>query len=168
MVVLGIDPGYATLGYGAVSFDGDKRVHVAHGVITTTPRDSFCTRLELIFDGVSEILENFRPNELAIEKLYFQSNHKTAIDVAQARGVVLLAIKKRKIPVFEYTPLQVKMSVTGYGKAMKCQVMEMVKKLLLLEKLPKPDDAADALALAVCHASFAQKSASRFLMRRGY
>ncbi len=153
MIILGIDPGYATLGYGIIEFKSGQYRSVNHGAIFTSPKDNFSDRLEIIFNKVSEILSIYKPEVTAIEKLYFQSNHKTAIDVAQARGVTLLAIQKYNVPVYEYTPLQVKTSVTGYGKAQKHQVMMMTQRLLRLEKIPKPDDTADALAIAICHAN---------------
>ncbi len=112
----------------------------------------FNRRLEIIYDDVSQILDIYRPESLAIEKLYFQNNQKTAIDVAEARGVILLSAVKRRLLIREYTPLEVKKSVTGYGKAVKKQVQEMTKRILRLSEIPKPDDTADALAIAVCHA----------------
>ena len=121
------------------------------GVVTTEPEMKFTKRLEYIHSGMSRLMLKCKPDAVAIEKLYFQNNQKTAIDVAQARGVILLAAEQRGIPVFEYTPLQIKTVVTGYGKAKKPQVMEMTRRLLKLEKVPKPDDTADALAVALCH-----------------
>ncbi len=112
----------------------------------------FNRRLEIIYDDVSQILDIYKPESLAIEKLYFQNNQKTAIDVAEARGVILLSAVKRRLLIREYTPLEVKKSVTGYGKAVKKQVQEMTKRILRLSEIPKPDDTADALAIAVCHA----------------
>lgn len=153
MVVLGIDPGYAIVGHGIIEFKGNKYFCRNYGAILTTSKDDFFTRLELIFDKMNELIETFKPDVMSIEKLYFQNNQKTAIDVAQARGVILLASKKHSIPVYEYTPLQIKNAVTGYGKAQKTQVMSMVKRLLGLSEIPKPDDTADALAAAICHAN---------------
>ncbi len=153
MIILGIDPGYATLGYGIIEFKNGKYLPANHGAIFTSPKDNFPNRLEIIFNKVSEILNTYKPQVAAIEKLYFQNNHKTAIDVAQARGVTLLAVQKCNVPIYEYTPLQVKTAVTGYGKAQKNQVMMMTQRLLRLRELPKPDDAADALAIAICHAN---------------
>ena len=151
MVILGIDPGYAIVGYGIVEFRGNKYSYKDYGDILKTPKDDFLTRLELIFNRTNELIETFNPEVVSIEKLYFQNNQKTAIDVAQARGVILLSAKKHNLPVYEYTPLQIKSAVTGYGKAEKIQVMSMVKRLLALKEIPKPDDTADALAAAICH-----------------
>ncbi len=151
MKVLGIDPGYAIVGYGVVNYDRNKLIPIEYGAVTTPAKTEFASRLDTIFEGVNQILKNTKPDALAIEKLYFNTNTTTAIDVAQARGVILLAAKKNNVPVFEYTPLQVKQAVTGYGKATKPQVMDLTKRLLGLEKVPKPDDTADALAIAICH-----------------
>lgn len=151
MVVLGIDPGYAIVGYGVVECSGNKYVSKEHGAVLTYPKDHFAKRLEIIFDEINELVKKYNPDAISIEKLYFQNNHKTAIDVAQARGVILLASSKNSIPIYEYTPLQIKSAVTGYGQAQKSQVMLMVKKLLRLSKVPKPDDTADALAAGICH-----------------
>ncbi len=153
MLILGIDPGYAIVGYGIIEFKNGKYKPIHHGAILTNAKDDFPNRLEIIFDKISEIISIYKPEACAIEKLYFQNNHKTAIDVAQARGVTLLAIQKYNIPIYEYTPLQVKISVTGYGKALKNQVMLMTQRLLRLKEIPKPDDTADALAIAICHAN---------------
>ena len=128
----------------------------------TRAHTDFNQRLEYIYDELSAILKRCRPDALAIERLYFQNNQKTAIKVAQARGVTLLAAQKLGIPIFEYTPLQVKTAVTGYGKAKKPQVMEMTRRLLNLSETPKPDDTADALAIAICHA---QAAGSELRMR---
>ncbi len=166
MIILGIDPGYAIIGYGVIEYKNSRYKYKKHGAIVTSSRDSFDSRLEIIFDQVSELINEFNPSEMSIEKLYFQNNHKTAIDVAQARGVILLAARKYKIPIHEYTPLEVKMSITGYGKAQKHQIMEMTKKLLLLKDTPKPDDAADALAIAICHSNCSGKRINGLLMRR--
>ena len=151
MVVLGIDPGYAIVGWGVVYFSGNMYKPLGFGAVTTEPEMKFTKRLEYIHSGMSRLMLKCKPDAVAIEKLYFQNNQKTAIDVAQARGVILLAAEQREIPVFEYTPLQIKTVVTGYGKAKKPQVMEMTRRLLKLEKVPKPDDTADALAVALCH-----------------
>lgn len=151
MRILGIDPGYATIGYGIVEYDGFHFKTIAYGAVTTTPDKSFPERLADIYDDISTIVDKYKPDCLSIEKLYFNTNTTTAIDVAQARGAILLAAQKNKIDIFEYTPLQVKQSITGYGRAEKHQVMEMVKNLLQLNSVPKPDDTADALALAICH-----------------
>lgn len=151
MVILGIDPGYATVGYGVVAKMGNRYKSLEHGAIVTPAGMDFNRRIEIIYDRLSEIAEKHKPEVASIEKLYFQNNQKTAINVAEARGVVLLAMQKNNVKVHEYTPLQVKSSITGYGRAEKYQVMEMTKRLLCLTEVPKPDDTADALALAICH-----------------
>ena len=152
LIILGIDPGYAIVGYGVVAYNSSRFSVVEYGAVTTEAGLPFTSRLLQIFDELCKIIERVHPDALSIEKLFFNTNTTTAIDVAQARGVILLAAKKHNIPVYEYTPLQVKSAVTGYGRAEKKQVMDMVKNLLRLEKIPKPDDTADALAIAVCHA----------------
>ncbi|MDR1466925.1 MAG: crossover junction endodeoxyribonuclease RuvC [Oscillospiraceae bacterium] len=152
MIILGIDPGYATVGYGVINFEFGKFKPIDYGAIFTCPKTPFPKRLEEIYDHFKEILYLHRVDVVSVEKLYFHNNQKTAMDVSQARGVVILAAQKSNVDIFEYTPLEVKMSVTGAGRACKLQVMEMVKRLLLLKKIPKPDDAADALAVAICHA----------------
>ncbi len=164
MVILGIDPGYAIIGYGVISSDGMRFKPIEYGAITTSSKTEFSERLDKIFEGITAILKKYKPQALAIEKLYFNTNTTTAIDVAQARGVILLAAKKCGIPVFEYTPLQVKQSVTGYGRAEKHQVMEMTKSLLSLKAVPKPDDTADALAIAICHANYSASSVAKIFM----
>lgn len=151
MRILGIDPGYATIGYGIVEYDNFRFKTIAYGAVTTSPDKPFCDRLCDIFNDISTLIDMYNPECLSIEKLYFNTNTSTAIDVAQARGVILLASRKANISIYEYTPLQVKQSITGYGRAEKHQVMEMVKNLLHLNSVPKPDDTADALALAICH-----------------
>lgn len=158
MRILGIDPGYAIVGYGVVEYDNFRFKTVGYGAVTTNVGTPFCERLEIIYNDLITVIEKYRPECMSIEKLYFNTNTTTAIDVAQARGCILLAAQKSGIPVFEYTPLQVKQSITGYGKAEKRQVMEMIKSFLSLEKIPKPDDTADALALAVCHGHSAGSS----------
>ncbi len=160
MLILGIDPGYAIIGYGVVRYENYKFTPVEYGAVTTPARTDFYRRLEMIYDGISSILQKYPVDAVAIEKLFFNTNTTTAIDVAQARGVIMLAIQKHGVPAAEYTPLQVKQAVTGYGRAQKAQVMEMTRRMLGLSSVPKPDDTADALALAICHANnnpFAQK-----------
>ncbi len=151
MIILGIDPGYAIVGYGVLDTNGMKPL--AYGVIRTEAGIPIEDRLAEIYDNMTELLRTFRPDHVAIEKLYFNTNEKTAINVSQARGVILLACVKCGVKVHEYTPLQVKMSVVGYGRAEKQQIMDMTKRLLGLKKIPRPDDAADALAIALCHAN---------------
>ncbi len=151
MVILGIDPGYAIVGYGVVRYDKNRFQPVRFGAITTPAGMEFSQRLQMIYEDVCSVMDRSTPQALAIEQLFFTNNKTTAIDVAQARGVILLAASQRGIPVYTYTPMQVKQSVVGYGKAEKHQVMEMTRQLLGLEKVPRPDDTADALALAICH-----------------
>ncbi len=151
MLTLGIDPGTATTGYGVVLEKRERLAFVDHGVIITTPQDSSQERLRIIHRRVIELIKKYQPDAIAIEKLYFGANTKTAIAVGQARGISLLAAAQHKVPIAEYTPLEVKMAVTGYGKADKKQIQQMVRTLLCLPEIPKPDDAADALAIAICH-----------------
>ena len=152
MRILGIDPGFAIVGYGIIEYKGNKFKPIEYGAVTTKAGEDILLRFEKIFDEVTEIIQTSKPDALAIEELFFNSNQKTAINVAQARGIILLAAIKCGVPIYEYTPLQVKQAVVGYGRADKGQVQQMVKALLGLEKIPKPDDTADALAIAVCHA----------------
>ncbi len=152
MRTIGIDPGYAIVGFGVIEYEKSNFSVIGYGAVTTPAGIDFEKRLEIIYSDISQILDNYKPQSLAIEKLYFQNNQKTAIDVAEARGVTVLAAAQRHIPIYEYTPLQVKQSVTGYGQAVKKQVQEMTKRILKLPQIPKPDDTADALAIAVCHA----------------
>ncbi|MED9970612.1 MAG: crossover junction endodeoxyribonuclease RuvC [Ruminococcus sp.] len=167
MVVFGIDPGYAIVGWGAVSFQSNTYKALGFGSVETRAHEDFNQRLEYIYNELYAILKRCRPDALAIERLYFQTNQKTAIKVAQARGVTLLAAQQLKIPIFEYTPLQVKTAVTGYGKAKKPQVMEMTRRLLKLSEVPKPDDTADALAIAICHAQAAGSELRRRIYQSG-
>lgn len=152
MIILGIDPGYAIIGYGVIGYEENRFCVLKYGAVTTNAGVKFTERLSCIYSDIDSIIKKCKPDAVAIEKLYFNTNTTTAIDVAQARGVILLAATHNNIPVFEYTPLQVKSAVTGYGRAEKKQVMDMIKNILKLEKIPKPDDTADALAIAVCHA----------------
>lgn len=151
MRILGIDPGYAIVGFGVVEYSGAKFIPIEYGAFLTEAHTSFTDRLCSIDEDMLEVLKRYQPDCMAIEKLYFQNNQKTAIDVAQARGILILEAAKQKVPVFEYTPLQVKQAVVGYGKAEKHQVMDMTRRILALKQIPKPDDAADALAIAICH-----------------
>lgn len=152
MVILGIDPGYAIVGWGLVRYENARYTPLRYGAITTEAGTDFSLRLQEIYRDMTDLLQTCRPEALAVEKLYFKNNQKTAIDVAQARGVILLAAREQGVPLFEYTPLQVKSAVTGFGRAQKPQVMEMTRRLLGLREVPKPDDTADALALTICHA----------------
>lgn len=152
MVILGIDPGYATVGYGIVSFEKNKFRTIQYGAITTPPGIPLHLRLKEIYNDMLTLLDKFKPDEVSVEELFFNTNITTGIAVGHARGVILLACAQRGLHPAEYTPSQVKQSVVGYGKAEKKQVMELTRNILGLEKIPRPDDAADALALAVCHA----------------
>lgn len=149
--ILGIDPGYAIVGYGILDYDGYKFKPAGYGAITTEAGTPFNLRLLDIYNDMCTVLDTFKPDAMSIEKLFFNTNQKTGIDVAEARGIIILAAVQRGIEVFEYTPLQVKQSVVGYGRAEKKQVMEMTRSILGLAHVPKPDDTADALALAICH-----------------
>ena len=152
MLVLGIDPGTATTGYGFIRENDDGSLKVGdYGVILTSPDDSMPQRLRELYIGLKEIINLHCPVSGVVEKLFFQRNVRTAISVGQARGIALLAFAESGLPVYEYTPLEVKQSVVGYGGADKVQVQQMVKALLDLNEIPKPDDAADALAVAICH-----------------
>ena len=152
MRILGIDPGFAIVGIGVVDYEGNRFKTVEYGAITTNAGEDMFDRLKKIYDELTEVIERTNPDAVAIEELFFNSNQKTAINVAQARGVLVLAAKNKGVPVFEYTPLQVKQAVVGYGRAEKVQVQQMTKAILNLSEVPKPDDTADALAIAVCHA----------------
>lgn len=154
MRILGIDPGYAIVGYGVVDYAKNRFATVGYGAVTTKAKTPFETRLADIYNDMLSIIDKYNPDELAIEKLYFNTNTTTAIDVAQARGVIVLAAHQKGLKISEYTPLQVKQAVTGYGRAEKHQVMEMIKSILSLKSVPKPDDTADALALAICHGHY--------------
>ena len=167
MIILGIDPGYAIVGWGVVEYQGIKHRPVAFGAITTEAHTDFNLRLKQIYDDMVELIERSKPDVMSIEKLYFNTNTTTAIQVAQARGVILLAAAQADIPVYEYTPLQVKVAVTGYGKALKPQVMEMTRRLLHLKDVPKPDDTADALALALTHTQAAGTNLRDYMMKKG-
>lgn len=152
MRILGIDPGYAIVGYGVISYGGGRYAPLDYGAITTDAETPFPKRLQQIYNGMISIIIKNEPDAMSIEKLYFNTNKTTGIGVAEARGVILLAAQMSNIPIFEYTPLQVKNAVTGFGGAKKPQVMEMTRRLLKLRETPKPDDTADALAIAICHA----------------
>ena len=153
MIILGIDPGLATMGYGVVEkLKNDDTVAVDYGVVLTPKDESLPVRLAMLEEGINKILTKFKPNEIAVEELFFSKNITTGIPVAHARGVTLLTCIKYCGRLFEYTPNQIKQSLTGYGKADKVQMMHVVTSLLHLRKIPRPDDAADALAVALCHA----------------
>lgn len=152
MRILGIDPGYAIVGVGVLDYEGNRFKVVDYKAVTTAAHTQFIDRLALVYDGLSAVIAQTQPDAVAIEKLFYTTNQKTVMQVAEARGVLLLAAQQHGVPVFEYTPLQVKQSVAGYGKAQKKQVQEMTRILLNLPAVPKPDDVADALAVAICHA----------------
>ena len=167
MVILGIDPGYAIVGYGVIDYRNNHFSVIDYGAILTDAKMPFNERLEKIFDELTEIIEKYNPEAMAIEKVFYNSNAKTVIDVSQARGVIMLAAQKKKLPAYEYTPLQVKQSVVGYGRAEKKQIQEMIRRILALEKVPKPDDTADALAMAVCHAHASGSLMQNMRIRKG-
>ena len=152
MRILGIDPGYAIVGYGVIDYIGNSFKSIEFGAITTESTMDFSKRLKHIYDSLEDIINIHKPEYLSIEELFFNTNVKTAIAVGHARGVLMLAAENLGVPIFEYTPLQIKQAVTGYGRADKNQVQQMVKMFLGLPKVPKPDDTADALAVAICHA----------------
>ena len=150
MLVLGLDPGLATTGYGLVSGDGQHLTALAHGVVRTPARQPMADRLLLLHRELQSLVERYQPQVAAVEKLFFSKNVTTGIQVAQARGVTLLTVAQAGLRISEYTPMQIKQGITGYGSADKLQVQEMVRMLLNLERIPRPDDAADALAVAIC------------------
>ncbi len=151
MIVLGIDPGTATTGYGVVEYQAGKERLLKYGTITTPVAMDMADRLLAINQQLSDLIREVKPNVAAVEQLFFHKNSKTVISVAQGRGVILMTAAQEGIAVSEYTPLQIKQSVVGYGKAEKKQVQVMVQKILAMRELPRPDDAADALAVAICH-----------------
>ena len=152
MIILGIDPGYAIVGIGVIDYTGNKFKVLNYGAITTKAGTPTSARINKIYEELNNYLRQYRPEAVAMEKLYFNTNQKTAIDVAQARGAMVACIAGKGIPIYEYTPLQIKQAVTGYGRSEKQQIQAMVKMLLNLPCVPKPDDAADGLAVAICHA----------------
>lgn len=151
MIILGIDPGVATIGFGVIEADRQKNTLIQYGTITTPPGIPLSSRLLQISQDMEELIRTFSPDELAIEELFFNNNITTGIAVAHGRGVILLEAERLGVPIFEYTPMQVKQAVVGYGKAEKKQVMLMTQRLLHMKQIPRPDDAADALAIAICH-----------------
>ena len=161
MIILGLDPGYAIVGYGVIEYKANKFNVIDYGAIITSKDNELNDRLLQIYNELCVILDKYRPEALSIEQLFFNTNATTAIGVAEARGICILAAKQRGMDIAEYTPLQVKQSVTGYGKAIKQQVQEMTRMLLNLRSVPKPDDTADALAVAICHAHSAGSLAER-------
>ncbi len=152
MRILGIDPGIGTVGFGVVDSEKGKNTYVACGVVSTPPNTPLSPRLDMIYNDLNELIVTFSPDEISVEELFFTKNITTGIAVAHGRGVILLSAYRSGVPVYEYTPMQVKQAVVGYGNAKKTQVIYMVQKLLGMKNPPRPDDAADALALAICHA----------------
>ena len=166
MKIVGIDPGYAIVGYGVVEYRNSAFTTLDYGAVLTSAGMPFQERLALIYDEITQLLDRHKPQAMAVEKLYFGNNKTTGIDVAQARGVILLSAQQHQTEVYEYTPVQVKQAVVGYGKAEKHQVMDMTRRLLKLTQMPKPDDTADALAIAVCHAHASPSRLTRQLFGR--
>ena len=152
IIILGIDPGLAIVGWGVIEYKGNKFSTVAYGSIQTPSTMKTEDRLVEIFRSLNELIEKYKPDCMAVEELFWNTNQTTGMRVSEARGVILLCAARKGIPIYEYTPLQVKQAVVGYGRAEKKQVISMVTMILKLEKPPKPDDTADALAIAVCHA----------------
>ena len=163
MKILGIDPGYGITGFGLVYAERSNYQLLRCGAITTPPNTDFYWRLSVIYNDMVQLLTMEKPDAVAIEELFFGHNVTTGINVAQARGVILLAVQQAGVPIFEYKPVQVKQAVVGYGNASKHQVMDMTRRILHLETVPKPDDAADAVAIALCHA---RSSTSLLAMHR--
>ena len=160
MRILGIDPGFAITGYSIIDYIGNRFSLVTSGAVTTEAKVSFPLRLEKLYKDLEEIIKTYKPDAMSIEELFFNNNAKTAINVAQARGVILVVARINGIPTYEYTPLQVKQAVVGYGRADKMQVQKMVKMILNTDKLPKLDDITDSMAIGICHAhsaKFAEK-----------
>lgn len=160
MIVLGIDPGLATLGWGVLKSDRGRFETVDYGVVLTPKDESLPVRLAMLEEGVNKLIDKYHPEEIALEELFFNNNITTGINVAQARGVILLTCVKKCGRLYEYTPLQIKQALTGYGRADKKQMQIMVKTLLRLDNIPKPDDAADALAVALTHCQTSRFSSS--------
>lgn len=164
-IILGVDPGTATMGWGVIRQEGNRLRYIQHGAITTPSSWEMPRRLAHLFDGLTKLIRGYRPAAIVVEELFFNTNATTAITVGQARGVALLAAYKAGMPIFEYTPLQVKQTITSYGRADKRQVQEMVRVLLNLREIPRPDDAADGLAIAICHA-FSSKMSDKVRVGR--
>lgn len=160
MRILGVDPGFAITGYSIIDYIGNKFKLIDSGAVTTPAKMSFPLRLSKIYTDLGKIIDKYKPEAVAVEELFFNNNVKTAINVAQARGIILVVGCQKQVPTFEYTPLQVKQAVVGYGRADKIQVQKMVKTILKVDKLPKLDDITDSMAIAICHAhssKFAEK-----------
>ena len=161
MRILGIDPGYATIGFGILEAARGSVQLQQYGTITTPPELEFSQRLLVIYEDMNRLIDTVKPDCMAIEELFWGHNVTTGIGVSHGRGVILLAAAQRQLPVYEYTPMQIKQAVVGYGNATKLQVMDMTKRLLKMEKVARPDDAADAIAVALCHARSATSLLSR-------
>lgn len=155
MIILGIDPGLATLGYGVIESNGDRRRMIQYGTLTTPPREPMPQRLRAIFQGVNQLMDIYQPDDVAFEELFFSKNITTGMAVSMARGVAMVAVVEHTPNLYEYTPMQIKQAVTGYGGADKHQVQQMVRLLLNMKEIARPDDAADALAVALTHANSA-------------
>ena len=162
MIILGIDPGYAIVGWGVIEYSGSKFRTLGYGSIQTPAGMPIIDRLELIYRGMKELIEKYHPDEMAIEELFFNTNITTGIAVAEARGVILCTAHAKGVRISEYTPLQVKQAVVGYGRAEKHQVIAMVTSILKLKAPPKPDDTADAVAIAICHAQCSGSSMQKY------
>lgn len=165
MRILGIDPGYAIMGWGVVEKKGSSFIPIAYGAITTEKDTPMPDRLKILYNGLMDVISEYSPDEASIEELYFQNNAKTAIFVGQARGVAILSCSNCGLNMYEYTPMQIKTSVTGNGRAEKYQVQQMVTKILNLPEIPKPDDVADALGAAICHGYSGELKKKMFLMK---
>ncbi len=161
MRILGIDPGYATIGFGVLDAQRGNTKLLQYGTITTPPDLPFEKRLQMIYEDMNRLLDAMEPDAMAIEELFWGHNVTTGIGVSHGRGIIFLAAAQRELPVFEYTPMQIKQAVVGYGNATKLQVMDMTKRLLHMEKAARPDDAADAIAVALCHARSSTSLLSR-------
>lgn len=161
MRILGIDPGFGIIGFGVIDKSNSGLEVVDYGVITTPKEMPFNERLKVIYDSMNALLDRYKPDEVSIEELYFNKNITTGIKVAEARGIILLTFQQHKLPIFEYTPQDIKMALTGQGRATKHQMQFMVKTILRLTKIPRPDDAADAVAVALCHSQTNQTMRNR-------
>ena len=167
MRILGVDPGFAITGFSIIDYIDNKFKLIASGSIQTNAKEDFPQRLSKIYDDLNEIIDTFKPDCVSIEELFFNNNQKTAVNVAQARGVMILVFTKKGLPSYEYTPLQIKQSVCGYGRADKVQIQKMVKSILKVSKLPKLDDTTDSMAAAICHAH-SSKFADQFRIKKSY
>lgn len=165
LIILGIDPGYAILGYGVIDAEKGKIKVIDYGVIETSASQSFPKRLDRLYNGVNELIKLYSPSQVAFEELFFSRNVTTALSVGAGRGVAMLCAEQAKLPLYEYTPMQIKLAVTGNGRADKKQMQTMVKMLLGLKDIPKPDDAADALGVAICHAHTLRCASNDFLIK---